>query len=184
MNQETVKKTPAKLMVPLFDGMNFNRKGVRIRAKYVKTLHIDGVDYPLWVAAGKNEKDYPKADNDTHYLMMQAGEYLVPCRDTEYDLEQRSGYSYLISEMYGSEEARNKVFSDLRAGKSYEEADPFIVAQIEKENEFILKWGKESEVQAKFLKTTLIDPEIESYIAARDNGGKFASFIGAAFWRA
>lgn len=181
MNQENVKKTPAKLMVPLFNGMNFNKEGVRIRAKYVKTLHIDGVDYPLWVADGKNENNYPKAENDTHYLKVQTKEYLVPCGFTEYGLEQRSGYSHLISEMYGSSEARSQFFSEIRAGKAYEEYDRLVVEQIAKEEAFIQKWGKEEDIQALFLKTAFIDREIKMYIDARDNGGKFASFIGAAF---
>lgn len=170
-----------KLMKPLFVDMNFNREAKRIRAKYIKSLSFEGVDYPLWVSAGKNENSYPQAANDTHYLMIQTGDYLVPCRYTEYNLEQRSGYARLESEWYGSHEARNEFYSKIREGRSYEESDLLIKTQIAKENETILAYGKDKNIQAEYLKKEFIDPAIASYIEARDNAGKFASFQGAAF---
>ena len=171
----------AKLMVPLFVDGNFNRQGKRIRARYIKTLWFEGIDYPLWVSAGRNENDYPRAENDTHYLMIQANDYLVPCGYTEYNLEVRSGDARLVSEWYGSNDARDEFYSRIRNGRSYEESDPLIKAQIVKENETILVYGKDESIQAEYLKKSFIDPAIASYIDARDNGGKFANFQGAAF---
>lgn len=170
-----------KLMTPLFVGMNFNKEGKRIRAKYIKTLSFEWVEYPLWISAGKNENDYPQSDNDTHYLMIEANDYLVPCGLTEYNLEFRSGYAHIVSEWYGSKEGRNEFYRKIRNGKGYEEYNPQIEEQIAKENKAIIAYGKDVDVQAEYLKKTFIDPVIESYIDARDKGGKFASFQGAAF---
>lgn len=174
-------KEIVKLMKPLFiDGM-FNKEGKRIRAKYIKTLTFGGEEYPLWIGAGKNEKDYPRDSNDTHYMMIQAGDYLVPCGNTEYDLEQRGGYAYLNREWYGDYEGRNKFFDELRNGKTYEESEKLIKEQIAKEEVFIAEYGKEDIAQITYLITSFINPCIIKYIEARDNNGTYASFHGAAF---
>lgn len=178
---DNIENGNAKLMKPLFVNGMFNRDGKRIRAKYLKTLVHSGIEYPLWISSGKNEKDYTHNANDTHYLMIEFGEYLIPCGETEHDLEQRSGYDYLNKEWYGDFEGRKKYFGEIRQGKSFEEANSLIAEQIKKEEEFISEHGKEDVVQAEFLKTKLIDPSIEQYIDARDNNGRYVDFHGAAF---
>ena len=170
-----------KLMTPIFKGNNYNREGKRMRAKFFKTLCYEGQEYQLWISAGKNENEYPQAENDTHYLMIYAGGYLVPCGYTEYQLERWCGLEAVNREMYGSEEARDKVYDDIRRGKDYGEADHQISEQIAKENEFIKMRGKDESLQAEYLKTHFIDPMIASYLDARDNNGKYPSFQGAAF---
>ena len=177
MNQQT----KVKLMTPIFINGNYNREGKRIRARLVKTLRYEGKKYPLWISTGKNENEYPHAENDTHYLMIYAGGYLVPCGYTEYQLEQRCGFAVVNREMYGSKEARDKVYADIRKGKDYSEADHQIKEQISKENEFIKARGIDESLQAEYLKTHFIDPMIENYLEARDQNGRYASFQGAAF---
>lgn len=168
------------LMKPLFvDGM-FNREGKRIRAIQLKTISNGDAEYTLWISAGKAEKDYPRNANDTHYLMIRAGEYLVPCGETEHDLEQRSGYTYLNKEWYGDFEGRNKYFEELREGKTYEESEPLIKSRIAEEEAFISEHGKEETAQFEHIKSTYIDRWVAQYIDARDNNGKLASYQGAA----
>lgn len=171
----------AKLMKLLFVNGNFNRAGKKIRAKYIKTLCCDGAEYPMWVSSGKNENDCPRNADDTHYLMIQAGDYLVPCGCTEFNLIQRSGYQHLSKEWYGSQKEREKFYNNIREGKTYEESSELINEQIAKEESFILECGKKYEVQAKYLKTTFVDNAINSYLDARDNEGEYLSFQGAAF---
>jgi len=167
-------------MKPLFVNGMFNREGKRIRAQYIKSLFNNGKEYFLWICAGKNEKDYPRAENDTHYVNIQAGEYLVPCGYTMFDLEQRSAYELLNKKWYGDFENRNRFFDDLREGKSREESNLLVKEQLDKEKEFISNYSNDEEAQVIFLET-IIDLFIERYIEARDNGGKFADFSGAAF---
>lgn len=179
MNQQT----KVKLMTPIFINGNYNREGKRIRARLVKTLRYEGKKYPLWISTGKNENEYPHAENDTHYLMIYAGGYLVPCGYTEYQLEQRCGFAVVNREMYGSKEARDKVYADIRKGKDYSEADHQIKEQISKENEFIKARGIDESLQAEYLKTHFIDPMIENYLEARDQNGRYASFMELLFGR-
>jgi hypothetical protein len=171
----------ATLMKPLFVNDMFNREGKRIRAKYIKTVSCDGAEYPLWISVGVNEKDYPRAENDTHYLYIQAGEYLIPFGDTEFDLIQRSGHLALEQELYGDFKGREAFYKELRNGKTYEESNLLIKAQIEKEEAFIAERGKDDTAQAMYLKNRIVDPAIDCYIEARDKGGKHVDFRGAAF---
>jgi hypothetical protein len=170
----------AKLMKPLFINGMFNRDGKRIRAKYVKTLSCDGIDYPLWISAGKPDKEYAKNDDDKYYYMIETNDYLVSFGYTEYDLKQRSNYEYLIQEFYHGSENREKIFHDIYKGKNYEEYKPLVEEQTAKEEAFISEHGNNEQLQAEFLKLG-IDRCIAQYIDARDNNGKFADFHGAAF---
>jgi hypothetical protein len=178
---EKIQSGQVQLMKPLFVNGMFNREDKRIRAKYVRTIQYNRVEYHLWVSSGKNEKDYPRSENDTHYIMIQAGDYLVPCGYTEYDLGQRSGYYYLNKEWYGDFEGRNKFFNELRKDKPYEEYDHLVKEQVAKEEEFIANHCNDDSIQAEFLKVSFIDHCIETYIDARDNNGRYADFHGAAF---
>ena len=167
----------SKLMKPLFiDGM-YNREGKRIRANYLRTVG----EYPLWIEDGKPNKDYTKNAKDKYYLYVQTGEWLVMIGYTEYELEQRAGQDHLNKEWYGDFEARQRYFDEnFYKGRKYEEYAPLVKEQIDKEELFIEESGKNETIQANFLKT-VINKAIGNYIEARDNGGKFADFIGAAF---
>lgn len=167
----------SKLMKPLFINGMYNREGKCIRANYLKTIG----EYPLWTAEGKPDKDYSRIENDKYYLYIQSGNWLIPCGHTEYDLEIRAGVDYLNKEWYGDFEGRRAYFEEhFYKGRKFEEYEPLIKEQVEKEELFIKQSGKNETVQAQFLKS-IIDKSIAQYIDARDNGGKFADFIGAAF---
>lgn len=168
----------SKLIKPLFVDGNFNRDGKRIRAKHVKDISCDGAEYSLWISAGSNEKDYPEGENDTHYLYALIGEYLVPCKTTDYRLEIDVGYRQLVKKWYGSREERDHYFDELRKCKEWEESSKLISARITEENACIKDFGKNEQAQAEYFKS-YFDSCIENYIEARDAGGKFADFTGA-----
>jgi hypothetical protein len=170
----------SKLMKPLFiDGM-FNREGKRIRAKYVKTITYGNESYPLWISAGKPDKDYASNADDQYYLMIEKNDYLIPIGYTEYDLEQCSSNEYINKYMYGDFAKRQEYFSEnIYKGRTYEEYAPLVDAQLAKEKDFISKYNSET-IKAELLKNN-IDSAIARYIDARDNNGKFADFVGAAF---
>jgi hypothetical protein len=170
-------KPQAKLMKPLFINGMYNREGKRIRANYLKTVG----EYPLWIEDGKPNKDYGKNENDKYYLYIQVDEWLVMTGYTEYELMQRAGQDHLNKEWYGDFEGRQKYFEEnFYKGRTYEEYNPLIKEHIEKEEVFIEESGENETIQANYIKT-FIDKAIANYIEARDNNGKFADFIGAAF---
>lgn len=170
-------KPQAKLMKPLFINGMYNKEGKRIRANYLKTVG----EYPLWIEDGKPNKDYGKNENDKYYLYIQVNEWLVMTGYTEYELMQRAGQDHLNKEWYGDFEGRQKYFEEnFYKGRTYEEYNPLIKEHIEKEEVFIEESGENETIQANFIKT-FIDKAIANYIEARDNNGKFADFIGAAF---
>jgi len=167
----------AKLMKPLFIGGMYNREGKRIRVNYLKTI----CDYPIWINDGKPDKDYPNAGNDKYYLYIQHDEWIVMCGYTEYQLIEKAGIESLNRQWYGDFQGREKYFQDnFYNGRSTEEAHTLIKMHIAKENEYIKKEGENELKQAELLKD-LIDQSIARYIDARDQGGKFADFIGALF---
>ena len=164
----------AKLMKPLFIGGMYNREGKRIRVNYLKTIG----EYPLWIEDGKPNKDYTSNERDKYYLYIEFENWIVMTGYTEYQLEQKAGYEYLNKEWYGDFEGRQKYFEDnFYKGRKYEEYSPLLKEQVAKEEAFIKEWGKNETVQAELLKSD-IDRSIKRYIEARDNGGKFADFIG------
>jgi len=167
----------SKLMKPLFIKGMYNKEGKRIRANYLKTIG----EYPLWIEDGKQNKDYGKNENDKYYLYIQVDEWLIMTGYTEYELIQRAGQDHLNKEWYGNFEERQKYFDEnFYKGRTYEEYRPLIKEHIEKEEVFIEESGKNETIQENFIKT-FIDKAIANYIEARDNNGKFADFIGAAF---
>ena len=171
----------SKLMKPLFiDGM-FNREGKHIRAKYIKTITYGNEVYPLWISAGKPDKDYTSNTEDQYYIMIEANNYLVPFGFTEYDLKQHSEDEFINQHMYGSFAERQEYFSkNIYKGRTYEECEPLVKEQLAKEQAFIAKQSNDESIQAEWLKKN-IDKAIARYIDARDNNGKFADFVGAAF---
>lgn len=170
----------AKLIMPLFIDGNFNRDGKRMRAKHVKDISCDGGEYSLWISARGKENDYPRAENDTHYLYALAGEYLAPCGITEWKLEESAGYRRMVNDWYGSNEARSDYFDELRKGDGWHKNDAEITTRLKAEDEYIKLHRKDERAQAEYLKTN-IEHSISQYINARDNGGKNADFVGAAF---
>ena len=168
-----------KLIKPLFINGMFNREGKRIRAKYTKTISNDNVVFPLWISAGKSDKDYTSDENDQYYLMIEKNGYLISCGYTEKELEERSGYECLIQNWYGDSGKREKYFKEnIYKGHTSKEYEPLVKQQVIQENAFILEHGKDGTVQAAFLKKG-IDKAVENYINARDNNGMFADFVGA-----
>ena len=168
----------SKLMKPLFVNGMFNKEGKRMRVNYLKTIG----EYPLWIADGKPDKDYSRTENDKYYLYIEVNDWLIMGGFTEFELEQRTGQDYLNKEWYGDFEGRNKYFDDnFYKGRTYEEYNPLIKEHLEKEELFIEEHGKNGELQAEFLKRVLIAKSIEQYVEARDNNGKYANFVGAAF---
>lgn len=169
----------SKLMKPLFVNGMYNREGKRIRVNYLKTIG----EYPLWINDGKPDKDYTRNGNDKYYLYIQKDEWLVMSGYTEFELEQRAGQNYLNKEWYGNFEERQKYFDEnFYKGRSMEEAHKLVKDHIKKEEIFIEESGKNEIIQVNFLKA-FINKAIENYIEARDNKGKFADFVGAAFLR-
>jgi len=168
------------LIKPLFVDGNYNREGKRIRAEYIKTISCDGAEYPLYISAGNRENDYPQGENDTHYLYALVGEYLVPCGITEYKLEQEIGWEKLQKEWYGDIGERARYFDELRKNRTWEESSVLVDARITEEKAFVTEHGKDEQAQAEYLKTNF-DRRIACYMDARDNGGKFVDFVGAAF---
>ena len=177
----SVESGQVKLMKPLFVNGNFNRENKRIRAKYIKTISNGSDAYPFWVDSGKPDKEYSKNPDDQYYLYIQVGDFIVMSGYTEYDLETRSGEECLNKEWYGNFEEREKYFEEnIYKGRTSEEYEPLVKAQVAKENAFIAEHGKDEVTQVIFLKKD-IDKSIARYIDARDNNGKFADFVGAAF---
>ncbi len=172
---EEASRVKAKLMKPLFIGGMYNKEGKRIRVNYFKTVG----DYPLWIEDGKPNKDYARNPQDKYYIYIQVGEYIFTNGETEFDLIQRAGYMRVEKEWYGDFEGRNKFFDELRKDKTYEEYNSLTREQIDKEQAFIDEYGQKEDVQFAYLKETCIDRHIQNWIDARDNGGKFADFIGA-----
>jgi hypothetical protein len=169
------------LIKPLFVDGNYNREGKRIRAEYVKTISCEGAEYSLYISAGSAENNYPHGENDSHYLYALVGDYLIPCGQTEYSLEQQAGYLQLNKVWYGGDlEARRILFDEIRKGKTWEEGNALVTAKIAEEEAFIIAHKKDGQVQAEYLKIGY-DGSISRWIDARDNGGRFADFVGAAF---
>jgi len=170
----------ARLVKPLFIDGNFNREGKRIRAKHVKDVSCEGATYSLWISAGSGENDYPRGENDTHYLYALVGEYLVPCGITEWKLEESAGYGRMVNDWYGSNDAREDYYDDLRKGDGWHTNDATITARLKAEEEYIQAHKNDERAQAELLKANA-EHSIARYIEARDNGGKYLDFIGAAF---
>ena len=177
INIEQEEKVSSKLMKPLFINGMYNKDGKRIRANYIKTIG----EYPIWINAGKPDKDYGRNEKDKYYLYIQHGDWLVITGYTEYDLIQRAGQNKLYKEWYGDFEGRQKYFNEhFYKGRTFEEYNSLIKEHTAKEEVFIQEWGNSETVQAEFIKS-LINASINKYIEARDNNGKFADFIGALF---
>ena len=166
-----------KLMRPLFYGGNFNAKGRRMQAIFVREVSNGTDSYRLWRRAGKPDLDYPRAENDAYTLYVEIGEYLAPLRMTEYSLIDHCGYLAATEELYGGKDKRSEYFTQLReSGPNWEQATS---AAIALENERIQQLGSDPARQADYIKS-IMDQHVSTYRASRDSiGESFPDFIGA-----
>ena len=166
-----------KLMRPLFYGGNFNAKGRRMQAIFVREVSNGTDSYRLWRRAGKPDLDYPRAENDAYTLYVEIGEYLAPLRMTEYSLIDHCGYLAATEELYGGKDKRSEYFNQLReSGPNWEQATS---AAIALENERIQQLGSDPARQADYNKSNM-DKHVSTYRASRDSiGESFPDFIGA-----
>ena len=167
-----------KLMKPLFYCGNFNAGGKRMKAVLVKEVSDGANAYRLWRSSGVPDRDYPRAENDTHILHVETGEYLAPLGMTEYELIGRCGYPLAVAELYGNEENRQKYFADLRSSRRG--CTDEIPKALELEGNAERRLGSDPAHQAAYIKTILND-RISTYLTAKENGGEsFPDFVGAA----
>ena len=166
-----------KLMRPLFYGGNFNAKGRRMQAIFVREVSNGTDSYRLWRRAGKPDLDYPRAENDAYTLYVEIGEYLAPLRMTEYSLIDHCGYLAATEELYGGKDKRSEYFNQLReSGPNWEQATS---AAIALENERIQQLGSDPARQADYIKS-IMDQHVSIYRASRDSCGEsFPDFVGA-----
>lgn len=167
-----------KLMKPLFYCGNFNAGGKRMKAVLVKEVSDGANAYRLWRSSGVPDRDYPRAENNTHILHVETGEYLAPLGMTEYELIGRCGYTLAVAELYGNEENRQKYFADLRSSRRG--CTDEIPKALELEGNAERRLGSDPAHQAAYIKTILND-RISTYLTAKENGGEsFPDFVGAA----
>ena len=166
-----------KLMRPLFYGGNFNAKGRRMQAVFVREVSNGTDSYRLWRRAGKPDLDYPRAENDAYTLYVEIGEYLAPLRMTEYSLIDHCGYLAATEELYGGKDKRSEYFNQLRNNDpNWEQATS---AAIALENERIQQLGSDPARQVDYIKS-IMDQHVSTYRASRDSiGESFPDFIGA-----
>ena len=168
----------AKLMKLLFYKDNFNADGRRMRAVLDREIS-NGVDtYRLWRSPGVPDQRYPRAENDTHSLYVEIGEYLVPLYMTDLELIYRSGEQPAITQLYGSDDGRRKYFQGLHKFGQADTAEISKTLQVERET--IERLGSEPYHQANFVKEVL-NEHMADFIKSKENGGEtFPDFIGAA----
>ena len=168
----------AKLMKLLFYKDNFNADGRRMRAVLDREIS-NGVDtYRLWRSPGVPDQRYPRAENDTHSLYVEIGEYLVPLYMTDLELIYRSGEQPAITQLYGSDDGRRKYFQGLHKFGQADTAEISKTLQVERET--IERLGSEPYHQANFVKEVL-NEHMTDFITSKENGGEtFPDFIGAA----
>ena len=168
----------AKLMKLLFYKDNFNADGRRMRAVLDREIS-NGVDtYRLWRSPGVPDQRYPRAENDTHSLYVEIGEYLVPLYMTDLELIYRSGEQPAITQLYGSDDGRRKYFQGLHKFGQADTAEISKTLQVERET--IERLGSEPSHQANFVKEVL-NEHMADFIKSKENGGEtFPDFIGAA----
>lgn len=166
-----------KLMRPLFYGGNFNAKGRRMQAIFVREVSNGTDAYRLWRRAGKPDLDYPRAENDAYTLYVEIGEYLAPLRMTEYSLIDHCGYLAATEELYGGKDKRSEYYNQLRNNDpNWEQATS---AAIALENERIQQLGSDPARQVDYIKS-IMDQHVSIYCASRDSiGESFPDFIGA-----
>ena len=84
---------PNKMMIPLFYGGMFNREGRRMRAAFVREVSDGTQAYRLWRNAGKQDLQYPRAENDKYILYVEINGYLATLGMTDYALADHCGFA-------------------------------------------------------------------------------------------
>lgn len=155
------------LKKPLFINGMYNREGKNCRADFVREVSNGAEAYKLWTTTEKRE--YPQNEHDKFWLYVEVNNYLVPVNLTDWGLANHLGFFPACVEMYGTREERARVWQrskDINALRAQEEP-------------VILRYGLDPARQADYIHKLLSD-HVRYYINARDNGGTFADFIGAA----
>mgnify|MGYP004647995197 CR=1 FL=1 len=155
------------LKKPLFINGMYNREGKNCRADFVREVSNGAESFRLWTTTEK--KAYPQNEHDKFWLYVEVNNYLVPVKLTEWNLVDLLGFYPACVELYGTREERARVWQrskDINALRAQEEP-------------VILRYGLDPARQADYIHKLLSD-HVRYYINARDNGGTFADFIGAA----
>lgn len=155
------------LKKPLFINGMYNREGKNCRADFVREVSNGAQSFKLWTTTEK--KAYPQNEHDKFWLYVEVNNYLVPVKLTEWNLGDLLGFYPACVELYGTREERARVWQrskDINALRAQEEP-------------VILRYGSDPARQADYIHKLLSD-HVRYYINARDNGGTFADFIGAA----
>jgi len=164
----------ARLMKPLFYDGNFNRDGRKMRAVFEREISNGTISYRLWRSDGKPDIEYPRAENDTYLLYVEIRDYLVPLHVTDYNLIDHTGYPAAVAELYGSKDARNEYFANLRKS-----GDDAVLEAVRREREKIMLLGSDPAQQASYIKK-LFDNNVACYVACRESGGEsFPDYVGA-----
>lgn len=157
------------LKKPLFINGMYNREGKNCRADFVREVSNGAESYKLWTCTDKNQ--YPANERDRYFLYVEINNYLVPLRMTDYKFTDVLGFFPACVELYGTREERARVWQR----SSGDEVNRL----QELEEPVILRYGSDPARQADYIRDRL-RVRVNNYIAARDNGGTFADFVGAA----
>lgn len=155
------------LKKPLFINSMYNREGKNCRADFVREVSNGAQSFKLWTTTEKSR--YPQNEHDKFWLYVEVNNYLVPVNLTEWNLVNHLGFVQMCAEMYGTQQERARVWQaskDINALRALEEP-------------VILRYGSDPARQADYIHKLLSD-HVRYYIDARDNGGTFADFVGAA----
>lgn len=155
------------LKKPLFINGTYNHEGKNCRADFVREVSNGAQSFRLWTTTEKNR--YPQNEHDEFWLYVEVNNYLVPVKLTDWNLVNHLGFVQMCAEMYGTQQERARVWQaskDINALRALEEP-------------VILRYGSDPARQADYIHKLLSD-HVRYYIDARDNGGTFADFVGAA----
>lgn len=155
------------LKKPLFVNGMYNREGKNCRADFVREVSNGAQSFKLWTTAEKNRS--PQNEHDKFWLYVEVNNYLVPVKLTEWNLVNHLGFVQMCAEMYGTREERARV---------WQRSDDINTLRAQEEPA-ILRYGSDPARQADYIHKLLSD-HVRYYIDARDNGGTFADFVGAA----
>lgn len=157
------------LKKPLFVNGMYNREGKNCRADFVREVSNGAQSFKLWTTTEKNRS--PQNERDRYFLYVEINNYLVPLRMTDYKFTDVLGFFPACVELYGTQKERARVWQ-----RSSGDEVNRLRAQ---EEPAILRYGSDPARQADYIHKLLSD-HVRYYIAARDNGGTFADFVGAA----
>lgn len=155
------------LKKPLFINGMYNREGKNCRADFVREVSNGAQSFKLWTTTEKNR--YPQNEHDKFLLYVEVNNYLVPLRMTDYKFTDVLGFFPACVELYGTREERARVW------RRTENTD----ALRAQEEPVMIRYGSDPARQADYIRDRL-RVRVRNYTDARDNGGTFADFVGAA----